>query len=172
MVTLWYRAPELLLGAPTYGPAVDLWSVGCIFAEMLTRKPLFGAARTETELLDCIWHLLGTPTEANWPGWSTLPGAGAAGRSKPRAATPLRPALGLTGSTSGVTFVSDAGLDLLRRLLCLDPASRITAEEALRHPWFEESPRVVDSRLLPSAPSAHDLELARKRGEGGEGRKE
>lgn len=79
MVTLWYRAPEILLGATQYGAHVDMWSVGCIFAEMLKRKPLFyGMHKTEEEQLNLIWDLVGTPTKENWPSveeltlWSVL----------------------------------------------------------------------------------------------------
>ena len=67
VVTRWYRAPELLDGARFYGPAIDMWSVGCIFAEMMLRVPYF-AGESDIDQLGKIFAALGTPTEANWPG--------------------------------------------------------------------------------------------------------
>jgi len=68
VVTLWYRAPELLLGCDTYNEQVDMWSVGCIFAEIILREPLF-AAKTELDQLNRIFTVIGNPTEEAWPGW-------------------------------------------------------------------------------------------------------
>ena len=68
VVTLWYRAPELLLGKDTYNQAVDIWSVGCIFAELILREPIF-SCKTEQEALEKIFRVLGNPTEERWPGW-------------------------------------------------------------------------------------------------------
>jgi cell division cycle 2-like protein len=68
VVTLYYRAPELLLGTRTYGPAIDMWSIGCVFAELLTGSPLFVGAKTEILLLGKMIEYLGTPTEETWPG--------------------------------------------------------------------------------------------------------
>ena len=163
VVTLWYRAPELLLGSRVYGPAVDVFSVGCIFAELLTKKPLFCARTgTETEMLGLIFGLLGTPTEDSWPGFFDLPGARDL-RLKARPPQPLRQALGLgVMGYGGATAISEAGLDLLRSMIALDPARRITAAEALQHRWFFESPPPADERLMPSFPSAADAERARE----------
>lgn len=77
VITLWYRPPEILLGSKHYSTAVDLWSVGCIFAEMLTMKPLF-PGESQIDQLFCIFRILGTPTEERWPGVSTLPDFGVA----------------------------------------------------------------------------------------------
>jgi cell division cycle 2-like protein len=74
VVTLWYRAPELLLGAKTYTTAIDMWSVGCIFAELLTKEPLL-PGRSELDQLDKMFKLLGTPNETIWPGLHDLPNA-------------------------------------------------------------------------------------------------
>lgn len=73
VVTLWYRAPELLLGGKLYSTAIDMWSLGCIMAELLSKEPLFNG-KTEVEQLDKIFRILGTPNEAIWPGFSKLPG--------------------------------------------------------------------------------------------------
>ncbi|KAK9714021.1 hypothetical protein RND81_06G066100 [Saponaria officinalis] len=74
VVTLWYRAPELLLGAKEYSTAVDMWSVGCIMAELLTNKPIFDG-KTELEQLNKIFKMLGTPNVNIWPNYSKLPGS-------------------------------------------------------------------------------------------------
>ena len=154
VVTLWYRAPEVLLGQRIYGPAVDMWSVGCIFAEILTKMPLF-PSKSESETVQSIFKLLGTPTEESWPGWTTLPNTRslrANERQYPHAG--FRKALKLGGNAGFASgaFVSDLGLDLLQGLLTMDPERRLTAEEALAHPWFLESPSPADPRLLPAFP--------------------
>ncbi|XP_010531633.1 PREDICTED: cyclin-dependent kinase G-2 isoform X2 [Tarenaya hassleriana] len=73
VVTLWYRAPELLLGVKQYSTAIDMWSLGCIMAELLSKAPLFNG-KTELDQLDKIFRILGTPNETIWPGFSKLPG--------------------------------------------------------------------------------------------------
>ncbi|XP_015166421.1 cyclin-dependent kinase G-2-like isoform X3 [Solanum tuberosum] len=73
VVTLWYRAPELLLGAKQYSTAIDMWSLGCIMAEMLCKEPLFNG-KSEVDQIDKIFRILGTPNETIWPGFSKLPG--------------------------------------------------------------------------------------------------
>ncbi|XP_058787066.1 cyclin-dependent kinase G-2-like isoform X2 [Vicia villosa] len=72
VVTLWYRAPELLLGTKQYSTAIDMWSLGCIMAELLSKEPLFNG-RTEFDQLNKIFRILGTPNETIWPGFSKLP---------------------------------------------------------------------------------------------------
>lgn len=74
VVTLWYRAPELLLGAKEYTTAIDMWSIGCIFAELIQKDPLF-PGRGEIDQLNRIFNLLGKPNEDMWPGFSRLPNA-------------------------------------------------------------------------------------------------
>ena len=72
VITLWYRPPELLLGLKRYGKPVDMWSAGCILAELILRKPLF-PGKTELEQLDMIFKVVGSPDDKNWPGHSDLP---------------------------------------------------------------------------------------------------
>jgi cell division cycle 2-like protein len=72
VVTLWYRSPELLLGAKDYSTAIDMWSCGCIFAELMTQKALF-PGKSEIEQIKKIFQLLGTPNEGVWEGYSQLP---------------------------------------------------------------------------------------------------
>jgi cell division cycle 2-like protein len=153
VVTLWYRPPELLLGCTTYSTAVDMWSCGCIAAELLARQPLL-PGRSEIEQLDKIFKLLGTPHDGIWPGFSNLPLV----RKVKFVQQPYNnlrnrfPARGPDGRAA----LSDAGFDLLNRLLAYDPAKRLSAEEALAHPWFAESPPAKDKALMPTMPTRAD----------------
>ncbi|BGP17165.1 hypothetical protein JCM10213_006040 [Rhodosporidiobolus nylandii] len=143
VVTLWYRAPELLFGATEYSTAVDMWSIGCIFGELILREPLM-PGRGEIDQVNKIFKLLGRPTDEMWPGFRKLPNAKSFNID---AAQPY--------STLSRTFryLSASGLDLLGRLLAYDPEKRITAEEALKHPYWDESPLPKDSRAFNSFPS-------------------
>jgi cell division cycle 2-like protein len=120
-----YRAPEILLGATTYSTAVDMWSVGCIFAELLLKEPLF-QAKAEVELLSMIFQLLGPPTDTSWPDYSSLPLA------KTITLPPPQP----HQLRQRFQYLTTAGIDLLLSLLTYDPENRISAEDALRHPYF------------------------------------
>merc|ERR550532_390726 len=71
VITLWYRAPELLLGAEKYGPEVDIWSAGCIIAEMASGYPTF-PGDSEIGTIFKIMKFVGSPTEETWPGYHTL----------------------------------------------------------------------------------------------------
>ncbi|RPB23360.1 Pkinase-domain-containing protein [Terfezia boudieri ATCC MYA-4762] len=155
VVTLWYRSPELLLGAKEYGREVDMWSIGCIFAELLTKEPIFKGT-TEVDQISKIFTLLGVPTEASWPGYRRLPHA----KSLTFPRTPAT-----TGSQlrSKFPMLTNQGFDLLSRLLCLDPARRITAEEVLKHEYFREEPRPKREEMFPTFPSKAGGEKRRRR---------
>nr|QYW07098.1 G-type cyclin-dependent kinase 2 [Dimocarpus longan] len=151
VVTLWYRAPELLLGMKKYSTAVDMWSVGCIMAELLAKKPLFDGKR-EVEQIDKIFKTLGTPTETIWPGFSELPGAKANFVKQPYNLLRKRfPATSFTGSP----VLSESGYDLLNKLLTYDPDKRITADDALNHDWFHEVPLPKSKEFMPTFPPQH-----------------
>ncbi|KAI3730848.1 hypothetical protein L1987_62026 [Smallanthus sonchifolius] len=151
VVTLWYRAPELLLGTKLYSTAIDMWSLGCIMAELLSKQPLFNG-KTEFDQLDKIFKTLGTPNETIWPGYSKLPGVKV--NFVKHQYNLLRrkfPATSFTGSR----VLSDAGFDLLNKLLTYDPEKRITAEEALNHEWFREVPLPKSKDFMPTFPAQH-----------------
>lgn len=151
VVTLWYRAPELLLGAKKYSTAVDMWSVGCIMAELLAKKPLFSGT-TEVDQIDKIFKTLGTPTEMIWPGLSELPGAKANFAKQPYNLLRKRfPATSFTGSP----VLSESGFDLLSKLLTYDPEKRITVDDALNHYWFREVPLPKSKDFMPTFPPQH-----------------
>ena len=125
VVTLWYRAPELLLGTAEYGFEIDLWSIGCIFGELLTREPLF-QGKNEVDQLSKIFALVGTPTNASWPNFRNLPNAKALhpvlSKIQPSAQGP---------PASRFPYLSNSGLKLLSGLLSLNPAARPTATAVL-----------------------------------------
>lgn len=126
VVTLWYRAPEVLLGSTRYSCPVDIWSIACIFAEMATRKPLF-QGDSEIDQLFRIFRVLRTPTEKTWPGVSQLPDY--------KNTFPNWTNFTLEQQ---VKNIDKLGLDLLREMLIYNPTKRITALEALKHPYFDD----------------------------------
>ncbi|KAJ3221068.1 TFIIH complex serine/threonine-protein kinase subunit kin28 [Clydaea vesicula] len=136
VVTRWYRAPELLLGAQSYGYSVDIWAIGCIFAELMLRTPYL-AGETDIGQLQVIVRALGTPTEADWPDIKSLPDY---------YDLPYFPrnSLGSLFTAAGV----DA-LNLLEKMLVFDPLKRISAEEALRHFYFTNKPYPTKPHKLP-----------------------
>ncbi|XVF02702.1 hypothetical protein REPUB_Repub04eG0197200 [Reevesia pubescens] len=151
VVTLWYRAPELLLGARQYSTAIDMWSLGCIMAELLSKEPLFNG-KTEFDQLDKIFRILGTPNETIWPGFSKLPGVKV--NFVKHQYNLLRKKFPATSFT-GTPVLSDAGFDLLNKLLTYDPEKRITAEAALNHEWFREVPLPKTKAFMPTFPAQH-----------------
>lgn len=151
VVTLWYRPPELLLGAREYSTAVDMWSLGCIMAELLTKRVLFDG-KGELDQLQKIFNKLGSPTEAIWPGLVSLPNASKIKFPK-QPYNKLRDTFPKTADANPATELTDDGMDLLKRLLTLDPSQRITAKAALDHSWFKESPRARDKHMMPTFPT-------------------
>ncbi|MED6135577.1 hypothetical protein PIB30_047841 [Stylosanthes scabra] len=147
VVTLRYRAPELLLGTKEYSTAIDMWSVGCIMAELVTRETLF-KGKNEVEQVDQIFRTLGTPDENIWPGISKLPGSKAKFVKQPY--NMLRKKFPVASFT-GQPVLSESGFDLLSRLLTYDPEKRITAKDALLHDWFHEAP-LPNSDFKPISP--------------------
>ena len=120
VVTRWYRSPELLFGAKSYGVGVDIWAVGCILAELLLRVP-FLAGDSDLDQLSKIFQALGTPSEESWPGISSLPDFI---QFKQQPGTPLRDIF---------TAAGDDLLDLMGSLLMLCPLKRCDATTALKY---------------------------------------
>ncbi|KAK3860357.1 hypothetical protein Pcinc_033589 [Petrolisthes cinctipes] len=152
VVTLWYRAPELLLGAKQYTTHIDVWSVGCIFGELLGMEPMF-PGKSEIDQLNKIFKDLGTPSEKIWPGYGQLP---------------------LVKKTQFADYpynhlrdrfkarLSDQGFNLLNRFLTYNPAKRITCQEALQHDYFHrEAPPPIDPAMFPTWPAKSENPHAR-----------
>ncbi|CAJ0754960.1 17943_t:CDS:2, partial [Entrophospora sp. SA101] len=125
VVTLWYRAPEILLGCQQYSTGVDIWSVACIFAEMFLKDALFRGG-SEIDQLFKIFSLLGTPNENTWPGVSNLPNYKVIFPNW--AAKPLK---------SRIPNLNYEAIDLLENMLVYEPNKRISAKLALYHPYFD-----------------------------------
>jgi len=176
VVTIWYRPPDLLLGARHYTTAVDVWSVGCIFGELIANRPMFkgeeakpepagsasnantgtglgqiqkkiGGVPFQRDQLTKIFEILGSPTKARYPSLNALPDA-------PHLST-------LTNFPTNKLYnwymerapgghaasgANSAGFDLLSLLLNYDPNTRISARKALNHHWWNEEPKVQDCR--------------------------
>ncbi|KAA8545008.1 hypothetical protein F0562_019775 [Nyssa sinensis] len=141
VVTLWYRPPELLLGATDYGVGIDLWSAGCILAELLAGKPIM-PGRTEVEQLHKIYKLCGSPSDEYWK------------RSKLPNATLFKPREPYMRRISE-TFKDfpPSSLPLIETLLAIDPAERKTATDALRSEFFTTEPYACDPSSLPQYPA-------------------
>ncbi|KAK1391971.1 Protein kinase domain-containing protein [Heracleum sosnowskyi] len=152
VITLWYRPPELLLGVTKYGPAVDLWSVGCIFAELLQGKPVL-PGKAEPEQLTKIFELCGTPDEINWPGVSRTPWY-----NKFKPARPIKRRL-----REAFRHFDRHALDLLEKMLTLDPSQRISAKDALDAEYFWTDPLPCDPKSLPKYESSHEFQTKKKR---------
>ena len=124
VVTVWYRAPEVLLQS-TYAAPVDMWSVGCSFAEMFCRKPLF-CGKSEADQLGKIFDLIGLPPEDDWTREVSLP-QGAFSSRGPR---PVQ---------SVVSELEESGAQLLLEMLAFNPHKRISAFQALQHSYLHKA---------------------------------
>ncbi|KAK3738054.1 hypothetical protein QZH41_012922 [Actinostola sp. cb2023] len=141
VVTLWYRPPEVLLGSQRYACPMDIWGIACIFAEMVTKRPLFHGD-SEIDQLFRIFRILGTPTDDEWKGVTLLPDY--------KSSFPKWSGDGLRKS---VPNICDDGLDLLKMMLTYDPAKRISAKRALKHKYFDD----LDIESLPETPDIASL---------------
>ncbi|KAG0469414.1 hypothetical protein HPP92_016114 [Vanilla planifolia] len=146
VVTLWYRPPELLLGASEYGTGVDLWSTGCILAELLIGKPIM-PGRTEVEQLHKIFKLCGSPPEEYWRK-SKLPHATI---FKPQRPYPRR-------IREMFKDFPQSTLALLDTLLAIQPENRGTATFALHSDFFTNKPLACDPSSLPKFPPSKEYD--------------
>lgn len=137
VVTRWYRPPELLFGAKNYSYGVDMWSIGCIFAELFLLNPYF-PGDNDIDQLSTIFQAMGTPTLKQWPTMKNLPYYIEFTECK---GTPFRNVL---------TAASSDAIDLLEKLLVYDPSKRISAKDALNHPFFKNGDYTpIDKLPLP-----------------------
>ncbi|ETW76313.1 hypothetical protein HETIRDRAFT_125637 [Heterobasidion irregulare TC 32-1] len=157
VVTIWYRAPELLMGAKHYHKAVDCWAVGCVIAELASLRPIFKGEEAkldskknvpfQKDQLLKILEVLGTPDEREWPDIKHMPEY--ANMKRLDSYTPHI----FDWCRSRPQINSSAGYDLLKRLFAWDPDQRITAKEALLHKWFQDEPRPTSNAFQTISPS-------------------
>ena len=136
IVTLHYRAPEILFGATYYGPQIDIWAVGAILGALVLRNSMFRGA-DDIDQLSMIFSIVGTPTEVNWEGASQLPNYVEFEHTEPQSFKVLFPGM------------DPHLLDLLENCLMLDPNKRITLDECFDHPFFTESPDPCQPHEIP-----------------------
>ncbi|XP_043650728.1 cyclin-dependent kinase 12 [Drosophila teissieri] len=153
VITLWYRPPELLLGEERYGPSIDVWSCGCILGELFVKRPLF-QANAEMAQLETISKICGSPVPAVWPNVIKLPLFHTLKQKKTHRRR-LR---------EDFEFMPAPALDLLDKMLDLDPDKRITAEDALRSPWLKKiNPDEMPTPQLPTWQDCHELWSKKRR---------
>lgn len=156
VVTLWYRPPELLLGARNYGPPIDLWGAGCIMAEMWTRAPIL-QGNTEQTQLTLISQLCGSITPEVWPGVEKLElyvKLDLAKNHRRRVKDKLK------------AYVKcQNALDLLDKLLVLDPSKRLDSDSALNHDffWTDPMPGDLGKKLSAFTNSMFEFNIPRRR---------
>jgi cyclin-dependent kinase 7 len=162
VITSWYRPPELFFRARYYGGAVDIWSCGCVFAELINRAVFLMGIPPDNELnmVRQICEKVGTPTEENWPGVTKL-------RSyvTPEEVIPVR---SRSSWIEQFRTIGEDGVDLLIAMMQLDPNKRLTAEGVLRHKYFTSIPRPTPLGELPKkggGVEAMGEELKRRGGE-------
>eukprot|EP00127_Corallochytrium_limacisporum_P001180 Clim_evm15s44 gene=Clim_evmTU15s44 len=151
VVTVWYRSPELLLGAKQYSVGVDMWATGCILAEMMLRRPLLPGG-TEIDQLQKIYQTFGTPTVEQWPSVESLPNYNFIKMEK----YPTVPLETIFTATTRDT------IKFMAPMFVYDPVKRATATDCLKDPWFTSEPLPTHSEDLPRKLN-HDIDHPNKR---------
>jgi len=140
VVTLWYRAPDVLMGSRKYSTPVDIWSVGCIFAEMVNGRPLF-PGNADSDQLIRIFKILGTPNAASWPSINELPDW------KEDYPEHLK-----VGWATVVPNLEASGVELLEKMLQFDPNSRVQGKAAMESEYFRDVPAAIKNMVNDAAP--------------------
>ncbi|XP_064404058.1 cyclin-dependent kinase 8-like [Halichondria panicea] len=161
VVTFWYRAPELLLGAKHYTKAIDIWAIGCIFAELLTFEPIFHCRQEDVEAsspyhhdqLDRIFTVMGFPPEKDWEDIKKMPEYGTLTRDFGRIKSNYHGCNLQRYMSKHNTKPDTFAFQLLTRFLVMDPNKRLTSELAMQDPYFSEDPKptadAFDSMVIP-----------------------
>lgn len=155
VMTMIYRAPEVLLGMTNYTSKVDMWSLGCVMVEILIGEPLFCTAKTPQHLIDQIFTRMGTPSEETWPGISTLQYYQELNPKKPPYEGNLANYIIKKNSR-----IDKASIDFALWMLTLNPEKRPSATEALNHPYFSSEPLPCTKEEMPRVEKeCHELEI-------------
>ena len=141
VVTICYRAPELLLGENNYGPAIDVWSIGCVLWEIITGEILF-YGKDEKEVFLQICKECGTPSENIWQGIKNLPFYS---DFIPKDNYECK----LNTKYKNYNKFDDTAFDLFMKMICFDPKKRITIEDSLNHPYFFQEPKMCEEKDMP-----------------------
>jgi CTD kinase subunit alpha len=155
VVTIWYRAPELLYGQTEYGPPIDVWAAACVIVEIFTKHAIFPGSGRELNQLLKIWEVMGFPTVEEWPGVS-----------KTEWYFMMRPKEDLTNvfKEKYEHRVSAELFSLLTEMLRYDPDKRPTCEDCLKHSFFTtEEPKPARVTELVELGDWHELESKRAR---------
>ena len=155
VVTIWYRPPELLLGMKNYDLKVDMWSIGCVFAELLMGEPIF-KGNNEKEQVQEIFTICGSPNENTWPGISLFPSYE---YLMPRNTFDNNLKLSITSKSKSP--IDDITFDLIQKMLMVNPRDRISAEEALKHEYFSDSHQVKIEEIRKINKEYHNLRLGK-----------
>ncbi|EGR34283.1 hypothetical protein IMG5_017790 [Ichthyophthirius multifiliis] len=149
VVTMWYRAPEILLGQDRYSTALDMWSVGCIFGELVIRDQLFKGT-CEINQIEKIFNAVGGPNIKDWKNWVNLKQAKFFEKKEyPQDSSGLKDIIG--------NKISQQGFKLLCDMLCLNPDKRITASKALQDKWFKEEPLPAKNEDMPKFKALNEV---------------
>lgn len=156
IITPFYRPPELFFGTQKYSNEVDLWSCGCIMGELLRKEQLF-KGDGEVDILNKIFSILGTPKDESCFKWNKI-------KKFKNIKFPSNMKCKLrfyfpTHHFDSRPVLSSNGLDLLKRLLSLDPLQRISSLESLQHPWFLEIQFPEKNYTMPTFPSTAALDF-------------
>lgn len=165
VVTLWYRAPELILGQEKYTEAIDIWSVGCIFAEIILGEALF-KGKSELEQLDLIFKSLGVPSDHIWPEFSSLMAGKGLSKTYTRPTNnKLAECFSKINTGPQGTVLNHNGFDLMSKMLDYNPRLRLTAKEALNHSWFKEAPLPCQPSDMPKFESLNTMSREERKAE-------
>lgn len=173
VISRWYRPPELLLGTKEYDEGVDVWSIGCIFGELLQRAVLL-PGESEIDQLNKSWELIGTPNKDTWPEFSSLittKGFKFSKTEKGNMRTKF-PKIGydpdyIHGESCKTTSLSESGYTLFRQMLCPDPKGRASARACLESTYFSEAPHAepISEELLTEMAKGKSEALAKAKNE-------
>lgn len=148
VVTIWYRAPEILLGAKHYTCAIDIWAVGCIFAELFLKLPLFpGSEKYQEDQIKKVFEIHGVLNPERWSGCTDLPDYKKI-EEKVKEWEKTKPLPRRSEIPNLLNIPKDA-LDLLLKMLDYNPTTRISARQALSHPYFSSKPEISDRVFDP-----------------------
>ena len=160
VITMWYKPPELLLGSQRYSHPVDMWSAGCVLAELELGRPLL-PGKSEQQQLELICKSIGSPTEENWPGVTSLPNYEPLLKQMQKYNTTFR--------TTYTTVITDAVIGLLERILVVDPSRRTSARIALNNNYFltpptaPHDPAELEPLSVAGGASLHEFQTKQKR---------